>query len=212
MQTAAAALVEALENAPATALRQVPVLGEAERAQVLAEWNDTAVPVPAARCRSCSGRRRPRRPDAVAVECGDAALSYAELNVGRTGWRACSSRRGAGPESVVAVVMERSVLLVVALLGVLKAGAAYLPVDPGYPAERVGVHAGRCGAGAGTSGQRLSRGLPDGMPVLNVGDLAGLEDLSGGSDGRGPGGPLRPAHPAYVIYTSGSTGVQRGWR
>ena len=56
---------------------------------------------------------------------------------GRAGWRGCWRRRGAGPEPVVAVVLERSVGLVVAVLGVLKAGAAYLPVDPGYPAERI---------------------------------------------------------------------------
>ena len=127
---------------PGARLCQVQVLDRAEREQLLTGWNDTAAAVPAARCRSCSGRRRRRTPDAVAVSAGRCMSVTGSWMRGRGGWRGHLRGAGAGPERVVAVVMERSVELVTALLGVLKAGAAYLPVDPGYPAERVGLDAG----------------------------------------------------------------------
>ena len=88
-------------------------------------------------------------PDAVAVVCGERVVSYGELDAAGGPAGGAAGRAGAGPERVVAVVMERSAELVTALLAVLKTGAAYLPVDPGYPAERIAfmlADAGRGGA------------------------------------------------------------------
>src|SRR5947209_14517401 len=78
-----------------------------------------------------------RSPDAVAVACGDVALTYAELDAAAGHLAGALRRHGAGPETVVAVIMGSSVSVVTALLGVLKAGAAYLPLDRAYPAERI---------------------------------------------------------------------------
>ena len=138
LHTAVENLAGALESAPGTPLRAVGVLGEAERRQLVEGWNDTAVAVAGVTLPELFGVRVAAGPDAVAVVCGDVVVTYGELDVraGRVAGELAA--RGAGPESVVAVVMERGVGLVVALLGVLKAGAAYLPVDPGYPADRVG--------------------------------------------------------------------------
>ena len=127
-----------VEASPADCIGRAAVLGEAERRQLVEGWNDTAVAVAGVTLPELFGVRVAAGPDAVAVVCGDVVVTYGELDVraGRVAGELAA--RGAGPESVVAVVMERGVGLVVALLGVLKAGAAYLPVDPGYPADRVG--------------------------------------------------------------------------
>src|SRR6266540_3245192 len=123
LQTAAAGLVTALEDAPAAPLHQVEVLGQAERGQVLAGWNDTAREVPAATLPGLFAAQVARAPDAVAVVCGDAAISYGELDAAANWLARLLVSRGAGPERVVAVVMGRSPDLVTALLAVLKAGA-----------------------------------------------------------------------------------------
>src|SRR6204780_5838253 len=123
---------------------------------------------------------------------------------------------GAGPETVVAVAMERSAGLVTAVLAVARAGAAYLPVDPGYPgypAERIAFMLADARpvvivAAAETAGD-LSV-LAD-VPVLVAGELgADAGPVEDGRDEDGRGGTAQPGHAAYVIYTSGSTGVPKG--
>ncbi len=151
------------------------------------------------------GVQAARAPGSVAVVCGEVSLTYGELDV-RASRLACRlAELGAGPESVVAVVMERSADLVVALLGVLKAGAAYLPVDGRWPAARLGVVLADCGArvvvaDAVTSGQELVRAaLAGGAEVVVAGEDAG----EGG--GAGLAGGWLADQAAYVMYTSGST-------
>ena len=113
-------------------------LTPAELGRLLAGWNDTARDVPGATLAGLFEAQAARVPDAVAVACGDAVLSYAELD-GRAGRLAAYlTSLGAGPERLVAVLMDRSAEVFVVWLGVAKSGAAFLPVDPGYPAERIG--------------------------------------------------------------------------
>ena len=119
---------------------------------------------------------------------------------------------GAGPERVVAVAVDRSALMVATVLAVLKAGAAYLPVDPGYPAERVAfMLADACPALVVTTAEVAAR-LPDGGPArVQADDPAVQTDVTGGpATGSGPGVLVDGRHPAYVIYTSGSTGAPKG--
>ena len=113
------------------------MLGAGERAQVVRQWNDTAAAVPAGTVAELFEAQAARTPDAVAVLAAGGAVSYAELDAraGRLG--GLLAGHGAGPEQVVAVVLDRSAELITALLGTWRAGAAYLPVDPGYPAERI---------------------------------------------------------------------------
>ncbi|MGW0536590.1 amino acid adenylation domain-containing protein, partial [Streptomyces sp. NPDC003032] len=187
MATRLVHLLGALTAAPREPVSAAGLLEPAER-RLLAEWNDTAHPVPDTTLVSLLAEQAARTPDAVAVVLDDQALSYAELHE-RAGRLAQWLRgRGAGPETVVAVTLPRSLDLVIALLGVLKSGAAYLPVDPGYPPERVAFM------------------LDEAAPLLT---LDRLPDTDGLDVAREPSA-LRPHHPAYVIYTSGSTGRPKG--
>jgi non-ribosomal peptide synthetase component F len=156
-----------------------------------------------------------RAPDAVAVACGDTALSYKALDAHANKLARLLTAQGAGPESVVAVMMERGAAAVIALLAVLKSGAAYLPVDPDYPAERVAFMLADARPVAVLTtpfgAQALTRQLS--VPVFvdgEAGFTAELALMDGADlDDSDRICPLRPAHPAYVIYTSGSTGVPK---
>ena len=155
-------------------------------------------------------------PAAVAVTDGDTRLTYRELNEAASRLARLLRSRGAGPETSVAVLMERSAGLVVTMLAVQKTGAAYLPMDPGYPAERIVLTLRDASPvlvvtdrATAASGPALGAGpvlVADGPEVLA--DLAGRDGTDLTNTERG--GPLRPAQPAYVIYTSGSTGTPKG--
>src|SRR5580704_3204610 len=213
LQTAAASLAGALEDDPAMPLRAVPVLDAAGRDQVVAGWNDTAVAVPGVTLAGLFEARVARCPDGVAVVDGDVVVSYGELDAAAGRLAGVLAGRGAGPERVVGVAMERSVGLVVAVLAVAKAGAAYLPLDAGYPAERIAVMLADARPVVVVASAERAGDLP--APVLVAGDLGadgGLGEAGVDESGLGVAGPGRavPAHAAYLIYTSGSTGVPKG--
>lgn len=173
----------------------------AELDLVLGTFNDTGRELPPTTLIGPIESRAARTPDATALVYGDTSLTYEELNTRANRLARHLRTLGARPGAVVAVSVPRSVDLVVSLLAVLKAGAAYLPLDPDYPE------------------QRLAYMLRDAAPVCAVTDRAGrLPEDTGtplvvleGLDVSeylwvNPSRPLTPAHPAYVIYTSGSTG------
>ncbi|HEY6309535.1 MAG TPA: amino acid adenylation domain-containing protein [Streptosporangiaceae bacterium] len=209
LNTAIENLVGALETAPDMPLHALEVLSQSERCELLTEWNDTAADVPARTAAELVAAQAMRTPDAVAVMCGDEQLSYAELDVRADRLARRLAGLGIAPESVVAVAMDRSAELMVVLLGVLKAGAAYLPVDPDHPAERIAfMLADAAPAAVVTTADRvagMSALVP--APVL----AAGRPDAAAGSGvGTVRLGPSLPTHPAYMIYTSGSTGTPKG--
>jgi non-ribosomal peptide synthetase component F len=118
--------------------QRVAGLTPAERRRVLEDWNDTARDVPGVTVLGLFEAQAGRTPDAPAVVHGGVTVSYAELNARANRLARYLVGLGAGPERLVAVVMPRSAEMVVAVLAVLKAGAAYVPVDPGYPGDRIG--------------------------------------------------------------------------
>ncbi|HET7461732.1 MAG TPA: amino acid adenylation domain-containing protein [Longimicrobium sp.] len=199
-------LVEALETAPGRAVTSVDVLPAPERRQVLEEWNDAAAGRPSERCmHELVEGWAARTPDAVALNVGGETLSYAGLN--RRANRLAHHLRalGVGPEVRVGVCVERGLEMILGPLAVLKAGGAFLPLDPALPDERLRYMV-RDGGAALVLAQDAWAPRFAGVPVLAL-DGRAWADAPDGNLGRGG---LTPAHAAYVVYTSGSTGTPKG--
>jgi len=195
---------------PDARVGEVDILSAGERRQ-LADWNDTAAEVPAETVPELFEAQAARTPDATAVVFGDTELTYAQLNTQANQLAHYLIGQQVGPGQVVALALPRSELLVVALLAVLKAGAAYLPVDPEFPAER--VRAMLADAAPSCLLTVAGADLPAcGVPSLTLdqadGILAALPDTDPADGDRYR--PLTIKDPAYVIYTSGSTGTPKG--
>ncbi|MFE2690141.1 AMP-binding protein, partial [Streptomyces mirabilis] len=156
-----------------------------------------------------------RTPDAPALTAGAEHLTYRQLDERANRLARLLIEAGAGPERFVALALPRTADLIVALLAVLKSGAAYLPVDPGYPAERIAFLFEDVRPDAVITCAQTSARLPDGpytRIVLDDAACAGrlaAASAAGVGDGERRGG-LLPDHPAYVIHTSGSTGRPKG--
>ena len=206
---------------PDRALSAVSLLTPAERQQLSLEWNDTEVDPVAETCLHRWVEAQVRRtPDAVAVSCGMGELTYAGLNA-RANRLARSLRQlGMGPGVPVGICLERSLELVVGLLGILKAGGAFLPLDPSYPGERLATMLTDVTQAQGAvapviltaSGlQRLFQGLESAgsMDAARLVFLDTAEATAGSSTEDLPEGPLSE-DLAYVIFTSGSTGRPKG--
>ena len=200
---------------PDVRVSQVEVLEEAERARVLREWNDTAALVPAVTVAQLFAGQAAASPGAVAVAGAGGALTYAELDAASSRLARYLIGRGAGPERVVAIALPRGPLMITAVLAVVKAGAAYLPVDPGYPAPRVAFMLTDAAPALVITDTATAAGLPDSGAEVVVADQPAVTAAVGNLP-AGPvtdadrAAPLLPAHPAYVIYTSGSTGTPKG--
>ncbi|MFC5023615.1 amino acid adenylation domain-containing protein, partial [Streptomyces coeruleoprunus] len=209
-------LVTALERAlePKAAVADLPlngvdVLDEAERRRVLVEWNDTAVGVLGVSVPGLFEAQVARTPGAVAVAAGGGEVSYAELDERANRLARLLVGRGVGAESVVGVAMGRGVEVVVALLGVMKAGGAYLPVDPSYPAERIAYMLRDSGAVCVLTDGEVDVASDVDIPEINLHGPGVVAELAG-LDGSLSGVEVSAFDPAYVIYTSGSTGRPKG--
>src|SRR6202042_1309136 len=126
-------LLAAAVAEPQRAIGRLDILGAAERQTILRGWNDTAQPIESATLPELFSVRAARTPDAVAVVFGDASLSYGELDARANQLAHHLRRLGVGPEVVVGLCLERSLELLVGLLGILKAGGGHLPLEPGHP-------------------------------------------------------------------------------
>ncbi|UJW29940.1 amino acid adenylation domain-containing protein [Saccharothrix sp. AJ9571] len=186
-------------------LSRLPLLGSAERQQVLEEWNDTATgAAPAEAVHELVEARAAERPDAIAVvEADGTSLTYGELNAwaNRIAWHL--GARGAGPEVIVGVLLPASIRAIVTLLGVLKSGAAYVALDPDLPAARRRFLLEDTGAALVVA--EPGADLPDGWEdrVVEFGDHAT-------EPAHDPGKAVHPDGLAYIAYTSGSSGMPKG--
>ncbi|MFE3106921.1 amino acid adenylation domain-containing protein [Kitasatospora indigofera] len=197
-------LLAAVAADPRIPVGRIELLGEEERGRILGEWNATGLAVPPATVPEVFEAQAARTPDEVALVCGEDRLTFAELNARANRVARGLVDQGVGPEDVVALALTRSADAVTGLLGVLKAGAAYLPLDAEYPAERI------------------AQMLGDARPVLALTHRAWSSDLAGvravriddsawqGHSGEDLGPRAGAGNAAYVIYTSGSTGRPKG--
>ncbi|MFI5756581.1 amino acid adenylation domain-containing protein [Streptomyces sp. NPDC051569] len=185
-------------------LSRISVLTPGEEEKLRSVWNDTAAPIPDRCLHELIDEQAARTPDAVALTTpGGEDISYAGLAERSAGLAARLRAAGAGPDAPVAVLLDRSPEAVVAVLATLKAGAAYLPLDPGYPSDRVAYMLADSGARLLLSRKDLAESFETGPDVrlIDLGDP--------GADAPADGHPAPAVHPgglAYLIYTSGSTG------
>ncbi|MCP4653882.1 MAG: amino acid adenylation domain-containing protein, partial [bacterium] len=203
------ALVDQVLDDPDTPIGDLPPVTGSEARQMLAEWNDTAAPalcgdsiLPLIEGRADSS------PEATAVLAAGDRLSYRQLNERANQLAHHLRQRGVGPEAVVGVCLRRSPALVVALLGTIKAGGAYLPLDPDHPQERLRRILEDARAAVVLAQQETATSLPDVDAEIVLLDRD--RDLIARHPGVNPALPLTAAVPAYVIYTSGSTGTPKG--
>ncbi|MGW2052270.1 AMP-binding protein, partial [Streptomyces sp. NPDC001858] len=208
-----AVLSDAVRDGSDVALRAVDLLDARQRELLLVEWNDSAVEVVDSTVHGLFEAQVVRSPDAVAVVGGGVELTYAELDVRANRVAGYLVDQGVGVESVVGVVMERGVDVVVALLGVLKAGAAYLPVDPQYPVDRIALMLADSGAGWVLTSVACESVAVESAPAqvaVTVVDEPSVAAAIAGCSGSAPSVVVDPEGLAYVIYTSGSSGVPKG--
>jgi amino acid adenylation domain-containing protein len=203
-------LLEGIVANPEQHLSQIPLLTADERHRVLVEWNTcTTAAYPHENCiHSLFETQVAQTPDAVAVVCGDESLTYRGLNSRANQVAHYLRALGVGPEMLVGLYIERSLGMVVGLLGILKAGAAYLPLDPAYPPERLTFMVEDAQPPVVLTQERLMAGLPVyGTHIVCLD--AHWPTIAQYSDDN-PGLRTTGDNVAYLLYTSGSTGQPKG--
>jgi amino acid adenylation domain-containing protein len=202
-------LLEGIVADPERSVSELPLLSEAERHRLLVEWNGAAVDYPREKCiHALFAEQAARTPAGVALVFEERQLTYAELD--RRSNQVAHHLRGlgVGPETVVGLCIDRSPEMVVGLLGTLKAGGAYLPVDPSYPPDRLAYMLADAAAPVLVTQAELVGRLPkDDASVVRLD--ADWDEIAR-CPATAPVSGVGPDNLAYVIYTSGSTGMPKG--
>ncbi|HEX7182946.1 MAG TPA: amino acid adenylation domain-containing protein [Thermoanaerobaculia bacterium] len=202
-------LLTAIADDPGRTIADLPLLAEEERQALLFDWAPPTLPSGRAACLherfSMQARKTPR---AIAASCEDGSLTYEELDRRSDALARLLGARIAGRHKRVGICLERSLDMLVAILSTLKAGAAYVPLDPAYPQERLEYLLRDSGVPVLVTASRLLGALPSHDCAVELIDELGNADGGEALDGELRG--VAPESPAYVIYTSGSTGDPKG--
>jgi amino acid adenylation domain-containing protein len=202
-------LLTSASQHPEAAIDQLNLLSAAERQRVVVTFNQTRVPYPDQPClQQLFEAQVERAPDSLAVVYAEQSLTYAALNARANQLAHSLQKRGVGPQTRVGLCVDRSLDMIVGMLGILKAGAAYVPLDPAYPRERLAFMLADVQASLLLTQERLLPGLP--RQDLDVLCLDSGWSAVAREPATNPASAVTPAHLAYVIYTSGSTGQPKG--
>ncbi len=202
-------LLAAVVDDPDKPVSELPIVGGAECHQQLAEWNATKTDYPTGQClHDLFEAQVERTPDAVALVFEEEQLTYGELNAQTNRLAHYLRDRGVGPDVLVGVCLERSLDLVVALFAIVKAGGAYLPLDPDYPRDRLALMIEDSQAPVVLTRQGLHDVLPPNEESILC--LDAHAEAIAEKPANNPSSPATAENLAYLIYTSGSTGKPKG--
>ncbi len=202
-------LLEQVVANPGQRISQVAILTEVERQKLLVEFNRTEKLYPLTFAHQRFEVGAEKNPDAIAVTCGSAALTYRDLDQRANKLAHYLRSVGVSPEVPVALCLERSVEMMVGIVGVLKAGGAYVPLDPSYPRERLDFMLSDCGASMLLTQAHLPPIALASRQIHVIRLDADWPEIDLQS-AQSPKESIAPENPAYVIYTSGSTGGPKG--
>ncbi|MEX0445248.1 amino acid adenylation domain-containing protein [Xenorhabdus sp. SGI246] len=209
MQQALTSLTEALEQAPETSVRTLNILPEVERALLLETWNATETPYPEQLCiHELFEQQAEKTPVATALIAGDQTLSYMELNIRANRLARQLIEQGVYLGEHVAILLERSIELIVAQLAILKAGAVYVPIDPGVPDERKSWLIKDCSAKLLLTDMWAD--IPADLLTVPLLRFSGEMSTTREEDYFNLDLPASSTGSAYIMYTSGSTGTPKG--
>ena len=209
-------LLEAAESDPDEQIGNLDILAPEERSSMVTDWQSVSEKIPHACLPEQFEKQAALRPEAIAVVYENQELSYAELNERANRLARMMISEGVGPEQFVALALPRSLEMAVGLLAVLKAGAAYLPLDPDYPADRIAFMLKDAQPAFIMTNTKAANHIPpvENVPKIVLDDPELAEKLNtypaGNPKNKDRTQPLSPLNTAYVIYTSGSTGVPKG--
>ncbi|UQZ50020.1 non-ribosomal peptide synthetase DhbF [Bacillus subtilis] len=209
-------LLEAAESDPDEQIGNLDILAPEERSSMVTDWQSVSEKIPPACLPEQFEKQAALRPDAIAVVYENQELSYAELNERANRLARMLISEGVGPEQFVALALPRSLEMAVGLLAVLKAGAAYLPLDPDYPADRIAFMLKDAQPAFIMTNTKAANHIPpvENVPKIVLDDPELAEKLNTypaeNPKNKDRTQPLSPLNTAYVIYTSGSTGVPKG--
>ncbi|MBU8805286.1 nonribosomal peptide synthetase DhbF [Bacillus subtilis] len=209
-------LLEAAESDPDEQIGNLDILAPEERSSMVTDWQSVSEKIPPACLPEQFEKQAALRPDAIAVVYENQELSYAELNERANRLARMLISEGVGPEQFVALALPRSLEMAVGLLAVLKAGAAYLPLDPDYPADRIAFMLKDAQPAFIMTNTKAADHIPpvENVPKIVLDDPELAEKLNTypaeNPKNKDRTQPLSPLNTAYVIYTSGSTGVPKG--
>ncbi|MCY7981621.1 non-ribosomal peptide synthetase DhbF [Bacillus inaquosorum] len=190
---------------------QMELLLPEEKKQVISEWNETAKPENLLSLQDMFEKQAVLTPERIALICNDVQVNYQELNEEANRLAHLLIEKGLGPEQFVALALPRSPEMVASMLAVLKTGAAYLPLDPEFPADRISYMLEDADPSCIITTEEIAARLPDDLSVPQlVLDQAVTQEVVKCYSPDNPNVSVSLAHPAYIIYTSGSTGRPKG--